>query len=62
MVADSIRRAAFNPAGAVQQSETLGSYQHAETFVAQSAHMVVPEIPQRWRRTAMLSVPLLRSR
>lgn len=62
MVADSLRRASYNPAGAVQQSETLGSYQHAETFVAQSAHMVVPEIPQRWRRKAMTSVALTRTR
>lgn len=64
MVATDLRRNAVNPGNI--QSETVGSYSVAYYAKAEQtvmgAIMAVPELPRRWKRNAMISVPLERYR
>jgi hypothetical protein len=64
MVAIDLRRNAVNPGNV--QAETIGSYSVAYYAKAEQAVMgavmAVPALPRRWKRTAMISVPLARYR
>jgi hypothetical protein len=63
MVATVLRRQGTNPNNVL--SETIGSYQvsyGAAAQDAQAAGMLVPDLPARWKRNVVVSVPLMRYR